>query len=48
MQDIFLNSISPDEDKNKVLKSKLFPNYAKRFRSLFVTLQPNLKNPIWT
>jgi hypothetical protein len=34
--------------KNKVLKSKLFPNYAKRFRSLFVTLQPNLKNPIWT
>ena len=28
---------------SKVLKSKLFPGYAKRFRSLFVPLQPNFK-----
>ena len=29
-----------------MLKMKLFPNYAKRFRSYFVSLQPIFKNPI--
>ena len=29
-----------------MLNSKLFLNYAKRFRSYFVSLQPIFKNPI--
>ena len=43
MMQLTNNEILYDIIVAKVLKSKLFPSYAKRFRSLLVPLQPNFK-----